>query len=118
ELDIFVAGAVDGKVMAEVMRELFAAERARQIAWIAEASAPGGRGVAEPLQSRSSFWNADGQPRPSAISTVRPPAVLAPAPVPPGATSGQASTTRRLVPIVLAITLVVALVVIAALALR
>ena len=118
ELDAFVAGTVDVKVMAEVMRELFAAERARQIAWIAEASAPGGRGVAEPLQSRSSFWNADDKPRLSALPGVRPPAVLAPAPVPPsGLHSGQ-TTTRKLVPIVIAIAVVVAAVVIIALALR
>jgi eukaryotic-like serine/threonine-protein kinase len=118
ELDAFVAGAVDSKVMAEVMRELFAAERARQIAWIAEASAPGGRGVAEPLRSRSSFWNADEPPRPSAISTARPPAVLAPAAVPPSGLHSHQTTTRKLVPIVLAIAVVVAVVVITALALR
>jgi serine/threonine-protein kinase len=113
-----LGGTVDVKVMAEVMRELFAAERVRQIAWIAEASAPGGRGVAEPLQSRSSFWNADDKPRLSALLDVRPPAVLAPAPVPPsGLHSGQ-TTTRKLVPIVIAIAVVVAAVVIMALALR
>jgi serine/threonine protein kinase len=118
ELDAFVAGAVDGKVMAEVMRELFAAERARQIAWMAEASAPGGRGVAEPLQSRSSFWTADDKPRPSKAGGARPPAVLAPAAVPPSGLHVDQTTTRKLVPIVLAITVVVAVVVITALALR
>ena len=118
ELDAFVSGTVDSKVMAEVMRELFAAERARQIAWIAEASAPGGRGVAEPLQSRSSFWAADDKPRPAALSTVRPPAVLAPAAVPPSGLQHDQTTTRKLVPIVLAIAVVVAAVVVTALALR
>jgi serine/threonine-protein kinase len=119
ELDAFVGGAVDGKVMAEVMRELFSAERARQIAWIAEASAPGGRGVAEPLQSRSSFWAADDKPRPSALPGARPPAVLAPAAVPPsGMHSDHQTTTRKLVPIVVVIVVVVVGVVVTALALR
>ncbi len=118
ELDAFVAGTVDGKVMAEVMRELFAADRERQIAWMAEASAPGGRGVAEPLRSRSSFWAADDKARPSALVTVRPPAVLAPAAVAPSGLHSAQSTTRKLVPIVLAIAVVVVLVVIGALAFR
>jgi tRNA A-37 threonylcarbamoyl transferase component Bud32 len=113
-----LGGAVDGKVMAEVMRELFAAERARQIAWIAEASAPGGRGVAEPLLSRSSFWTADDQARPSALPGARLPAVLAPAAVPPSGLHSAQTTTRKLVPIVIAIAVVVAAVVIMALALR
>ena len=57
-------------VVADVMRELFADERARQLAWIAEASAPGGRRVAQPLKSRSTFWTgedippSDGRSRP------------------------------------------------------
>ena len=119
ELDAFVGGTVDGKVMAEVMRELFAAERARQIAWIAEASAPGGRGVAEPLQSRSSFWTADDLPRAPALPGARRPAVLAPAAVPPsGLQSGHQTTARKLVPIVVVILVVVAGVVVTAIALR
>ena len=117
ELDAFVAGTVDTKVMTEVMRELFAAERARQIAWIAEASAPGGRGVSEPLKSRSSFWNADDQPRPSLRGAPPPPGVLAAPAVPPSHLH-HPSTTRKLIPIILVITAVVAIVVIIALALR
>ncbi len=117
ELDAFVAGTVDSKVMAEVMRELFAAERARQIAWIVEASAPGGRGVSEPLKSRSSFWNADDKPRASRPGDPPPPRVLAPAAVPPSRVR-HPSTTQRLIPIILVITAVVAIVVIVALALR
>jgi serine/threonine protein kinase len=117
ELDAFVGGAVDVKVMAEVMRELFAAERARQIAWIADASAPGGRGVAGPLRSRSSFWNTEDLP-PQSVRVGRPPAVLAPPAVAPSGLHAHPTTTRRLIPIVLVIAAVVALVIIVALALR
>jgi hypothetical protein len=96
------------------MRELFAAERARQSAWLADASAPGGRPVAEPLKTRSSA-----DMRPVAIPAAPPPPVLAPPAVPPNAPHEESVTTaRRLVPILLVIATVVAVVVAVAIAMR
>jgi serine/threonine-protein kinase len=51
------ARAVDAAGVAEVMRELFAEDRSRQAAWVADASAvDGGRAPREPLKPTSSFW--------------------------------------------------------------
>jgi serine/threonine-protein kinase len=57
ELDAFVGGAVNAGVVADVMRELFALDRARQAAWVAEASAPDGPRALEPLKPPTTFWN-------------------------------------------------------------
>ncbi len=43
ELDAFAGGAVNPGVVADVMKELFSQDRARQAAWVAEASAPDGQ---------------------------------------------------------------------------
>jgi serine/threonine-protein kinase len=121
DLDAFAGGAVDAKVVAEVMRELFAEDRARQLAWIAEASAAGGPRMLAPLKSRSTFWAAGEDPPPSVASSpaAPPPPGLAPRAVSPTSSGNeQDSTARRLVPIVLAILIVVAFVVVAALAFR
>jgi hypothetical protein len=56
ELDAFAAGAVSTGTVADVMRELFAQDRARQAAWVADASAPGGSRPLEPLKAPSTFW--------------------------------------------------------------
>jgi serine/threonine protein kinase len=117
ELDAFAASAADPHSLAEVMRELFAAERARQSAWLADASAPGGHPVAEPLKSRSSFWTAEGL-RPPAISRAPPPPLLGPPAVPPSGPRDEATTARKLVPIALTIAVVIVAVVVGALALR
>lgn len=112
---------VDAKVVADVMRELFAQEKARQAAWLADASGPDGAGhrVQQPLTGRSTFWAEDDPPPRSTAKTPPPPPGLAPAPVPPPTQRTTDDTTlRRLVPIVVAITVVVAVVIIAALALR
>jgi len=114
QLDAFAGGAVDARGVADVMRELFAAERARQSAWLAEASAPGGTRVAEPLKSRSSD-----EVRPITIPAAPPPPVLAPLAVAPNGPHEESTTTaHKLVPILLVIAIVVAVVVAAALALR
>jgi hypothetical protein len=117
ELDAFAGGTVDTPAVGEVMRELFTDERARQSAWLAEASAPGGPGVAEPLKSRSSFWATE-ELRPSVIPPGPAPAFLAPAPVAPSDPRDARTTARKLVPIVLVIAAVVATVVGIALALH
>jgi serine/threonine-protein kinase len=136
-LDSFVGGAVDSKVVAEVMQELFVEERARQAQWIADVSAPEARKVAAPLQSKSTFWAED--ERLPATPTIPPPPGLAPAAMPPskmqpahapaaaggeeaagaaGSASSAAGTMRALVPIVVVIAVVVAAVVGGALLLR
>jgi len=147
-LDAFVGGAVDSKVVAQVMAELFAEERARQEKWIADVSAADGTeaarkaSLAAPLQSKSTFWAED--ERLPATPTVPPPPGLAPAATPPskvqpapsdrgdgrrragdggdghreGAEHAARSTARALVPIVVVIAVVVAAVVGGALLLR
>jgi serine/threonine protein kinase len=117
ELDAFAGPEMNASLVANVMRELFAEDRARQLAWIGEASLPGPRRDTPPLKPRSTFYGED------------PPASVAPQVPPPGLALGFVrpsharaphadSTTRRLVPIVLVIAVVVALVVIVALAIR
>ncbi|HEY8088284.1 MAG TPA: serine/threonine-protein kinase [Polyangiaceae bacterium] len=115
-LDDFAGSGVTAATVAEVMRELFAEDRARQLAWIAEVSAPGSARPVEPLKSRSTFWARREAP-PSAASR-RAPSGLAPGAVSPSRVGDDASTVRRLVPIVLAIAIVVAVVVVVALAFR
>jgi serine/threonine-protein kinase len=109
ELDGFVDGTVNQQVVAEVMHELFAQEQAHAMAWMTEASAPGSRPSKEPLKRRSTFLEEEGDVRPSA------PAAIPPAPVAP---PSDDSLARRLMPALLAIAIVIAVVVIAALALR
>jgi serine/threonine-protein kinase len=59
--------------VAKVMRELFAEDQKRQVAWVAEASAPeSSRTFAEPLKPPSTFWTAEDGP------TIRPPRRMAP----------------------------------------
>ena len=53
DLDAFAAGAVDAKVVAEIMGSLFPEERARQAAWVVEASSRGPGRVA-PLRTAGS----------------------------------------------------------------
>jgi serine/threonine-protein kinase len=128
DLDAFAGAGVDARVVADVMRELFAEEKARQAAWIAEASAPEGAVAGRargPLAGRSTFW-ADEELRPSTAPQAPAPPGLAPAPVAPaapvaGGAARQPDEAARgpFVPIAIAIAIViVALVVIAALALR
>jgi serine/threonine protein kinase len=51
------AGGASGASVADVMRELFAEDRKRQVAWVAEASASEpSRTLREPLKSPSTFW--------------------------------------------------------------
>ena len=114
-LDAFAGATAERGAVAKVMRELFAEDRARQLAWIAEAS---GRAARAP-RSRSSRArrSGPGAEPPSAVS-LRAPALLAPAAISPLAARDDTSTLRRLVPIVLAIAIVVAVVVVLALAFR
>jgi serine/threonine-protein kinase len=115
-LDAFAGPEVGAAQVADVMRELFAEDRARQLAWIADVSAPGSRRVSEPLKSRSTFWT--GRDAPPSAANVRPPPLLAPGARSPGASRDDATMLRRLLPIVLAIAIVVAVVVVVALAFR
>ncbi len=59
ELDTFARGTsgdgVDARAVGEAMRDLFAGDVARQRAWVAEVSAPGGRAARAPLKTRSTF---------------------------------------------------------------
>ncbi|HTQ45643.1 MAG TPA: serine/threonine-protein kinase [Polyangiaceae bacterium] len=109
DLDAFADGTVNQQVVAEVMNELFAQEKAHATAWMTDASAPGSRPSKEPLKRRSTFLEDEGDVRPSA------PAAIPPAPV---AAAPADSLARRLAPALLAIAIVIAVVVIAALALR
>jgi eukaryotic-like serine/threonine-protein kinase len=56
DLDAF-GGGVDAPAVAALMGELFADERARQAAWIAEASAPERPAALPPLHRPSRFWS-------------------------------------------------------------
>jgi serine/threonine protein kinase len=85
ELDAFAGGAVNASVVADVMRELFAQDRARQAAWVAEASAPDGPRGLEPLKPPTTFWN-EQDAAPSASVRVRPA---------PAAPSGRIPWLRR-----------------------
>jgi serine/threonine-protein kinase len=117
DLDAFAADStgrggappVNETVVAEVMNELFVQEKAHAMAWMTDASAPGSRPSIEPLKRRSTFLEDEGDVRPSAPVAI-PPAPVAPTPAD--------SLARRLAPALLAIAIVIAVVVIAALALR
>jgi serine/threonine-protein kinase len=121
DLDAFaraVGTGVDAKVVADAMGQLFAEDRARQQAWITEASGPGPGRALGPLKSRSSFWAA-------ADDVVSVPATAPPLPAPPHvqiprAPAVAAAARSRALPVAAAIAIVVVLaaVVIAALALR
>jgi len=114
DLDAFAAGAVDPGVVAAVMQELFGADRARQERWIAEASRREPR-VLEPLKSPSTFRTAADRPVPQSGPAQGPPPVgFAPAPVAP--TTGLQS--RSPIALTLAVAIVLAVIVVAALALR
>jgi hypothetical protein len=73
DLDAFAlrAGAgVDARTVADAMNALFADDRSRQAAWVADVSGPDKRRVPRgPLKERSAFWAADDvaadPPRPS-----------------------------------------------------
>jgi serine/threonine protein kinase len=71
---------VDAAAVAEVMRELFAQDRARQAAWIADASAVDvHRAPREPMKPTSSFWTREGEVRELAAQAAPPSRALAPA---------------------------------------
>jgi serine/threonine-protein kinase len=76
DLDAFSGGHVTPAVVAEAMRELFSADKVRQEAWLAEASAPGRRGPLEPLHAPSTFWteseHVDIRPSASMVQAVQP----------------------------------------------
>jgi serine/threonine-protein kinase len=117
DLDAFAAEGTGGEgatpvnqtVVADVMHELFAKEKAHAMAWMTDASAPGSRPSKEPLKRRSTFLEDEGDVRPSDHVAI-PPAPVAAAPAD--------SLYRRLAPALLAIAIVITVVVIAALALR
>jgi serine/threonine-protein kinase len=56
DLDAFAGSGVNTGVVADVLRELFTQDRARQAAWVAEASAPERAQPLEPLKAPSQFW--------------------------------------------------------------
>jgi serine/threonine-protein kinase len=118
ELDAFAGTTVRGGVVAEVMRELFAQDRTRQLAWLVEASAPAGHELPGPLKSRSSFWTGDEDVPPSASVQQAPPPGLAPAAVAPSHGGRSAARARTSMLAVLAVAVVVAVLVIAAVVLR
>jgi serine/threonine protein kinase len=69
--------------VAGVMRELFAEDRARQVAWVAEASAPeSSTSLIEPLKPPSTFWVRDDATLASARAPSNPPPALPSAPTP------------------------------------
>ncbi|MGH7298017.1 MAG: serine/threonine-protein kinase, partial [Polyangiaceae bacterium] len=74
-LDAFAGPAMNAAQVAQVTQELFAEDRARQLAWIADVSAPGGKRASEPLKSRSTFWT--GRDAPPSAANARPPPLLA-----------------------------------------
>lgn len=85
ELDTFARGTggdgVDARAVGEAMRDLFAGDVARQRAWVAEVSAPGGRRAPSPLKTRSTF---------SGLEAVKEPAPLLPPPERAGLPGTQA----------------------------
>jgi serine/threonine protein kinase len=110
DLDAFAADTVNQRVLVDVMRELFTEEQAHASAWMADASAPNSRPSNEPLKRRSTFHSEDtGDARPSAPVAIPPAPSVAPPPD---------SLASRLLPALLAIAIVIAVVAIAALALR
>jgi serine/threonine-protein kinase len=102
----------DGRDVAALMRALFAEDRARQAAWVADASAPGRPPPVTPLKSPSRFWSADAPSAPTALAL---PQTLVPATVKPDTRLGRPG---RALGIVAAVAIVVAIVAAAALALR
>jgi eukaryotic-like serine/threonine-protein kinase len=72
-----VGGASQASV-AGVMRELFAEDRERQVAWVAEASASEpSRTIVEPLKQPSTFWAKPEAAPPPRVPASVPPAVFA-----------------------------------------
>jgi serine/threonine-protein kinase len=92
DLDAFAArtasegggkGRSDARSVAKVMRELFADDQSRQVAWVNEVSGPEPSGRSgQPLKTRSTFWAGDDAPAvlpsprvstpPAAFPTARP----------------------------------------------
>jgi eukaryotic-like serine/threonine-protein kinase len=95
------------RAVAKVMRELFAEDQKRQVAWVAEASAPEtSRTFGQPLKAPSTFWTTDDGP------TIRPPRRMAPS-TPPLAFNlppAPAAASRRLHVVVIASAVAIALV--------
>jgi serine/threonine protein kinase len=95
------------RAVAKVMRELFAEDQKRQVAWVAEASAPEtSRTFGQPLKPPSTFWTADDGP------TIRPARRLAPS-TPPLAfdvAPAPAPASRRVHVVVIASAVAIAIV--------
>ncbi len=74
------AGGASATSIAGMMRELFAEDRKRQVAWVAEASASEpSRTLVEPLKPPSTFWVNDEAIAPARRPASDPPAAFAPA---------------------------------------
>jgi serine/threonine protein kinase len=82
DLDTFArAGGASAESIAGVMRELFAEDRKRQVAWVAEASASEkSQTIVEPLKSPSTFWANTETMHPVRVPASDPPPVFASAP--------------------------------------
>jgi serine/threonine protein kinase len=125
DLDAFAregGSGVDRRTVSAVMGELFAEDRERQAAWIAEASAPEQRAPLGPLKDPSRFWSAEDLEVPSSAlpmfaaggaNAVRPSAELRASEAP-----GLARRSPRWVEVVIAALLAIALIVAIVLSLR
>jgi serine/threonine-protein kinase len=94
-LDEFAGTTVSAAVVAQVMHELFAEDRARQAAWVHEASGPESRGVVGPLKARSRFWTSEEDVPPSASLDVAPPPGFAPPAVAPSGSRARGELGAR-----------------------
>jgi serine/threonine protein kinase len=114
DLDAFAALESKGKcgprTVAKVMRELFADDRSRQVAWVTEVSGPEPSvRSAQPLKARSTFWVSDEAPavlpaQRMPLST--PPAAFPTSRPPPGSLAHDAARRRsRLLAVVTAVTI-------------
>jgi serine/threonine-protein kinase len=115
DLDAFAGDAVGACVAARAMRELFPYDRARQAAWIADASGPEPFRHSEPSNGSARLW-ADDRDVSSSASVSLPPAPSAPFLRPPRAAAKRPRV--GIDPRVIAMAIIVAILVTLATALR
>ncbi|HEX4448082.1 MAG TPA: serine/threonine-protein kinase [Polyangiaceae bacterium] len=121
DLDAFAARESKGKCgprsVAKVMRELFADDRSRQIAWVTEVSGPASSAASgRPLKARSTFWTGDEAPvaPPVRMPLSTPPAAFHPSRPAPGSLAHEASRRRgRMFAVATAVAIAVVSVVVA-----
>ncbi len=105
------AGKASARSVADAMRELFAEDQTRQVAWVAEASASAPpRTLVEPLRSPSTFWVRDDEGLlPARRSASHPPAGFASVPSPSRRDSRRARLTVAAIVIVFFVAIGIAL---------